>query len=88
VSAAPPEAGLDRALDPDPGPPVEPLLAAAGLLLANALKRAGGCSLDDDDPRERQRLLAQANLARRWCVRASAAMDTSPLTVRIDLDTR
>ena len=26
--------------------------------------------LDDDDPRERQRLLAQANLTRRWCVRA------------------
>ena len=24
----------------------------------------------------------------RWCVRASAAMGTSPLTVRIDLDTR
>jgi deazaflavin-dependent oxidoreductase (nitroreductase family) len=44
--------------------------------------------LDDDDPRERQRLLAQANLTRRWCVRASAAMDTSPLTVRIDLDPR
>ena len=32
--------------------------------------------------------LAQANLARRWCVRVSAAMGTSPLTVRIDLDTR
>jgi hypothetical protein len=32
--------------------------------------------------------LAQANLARRWCVRASAAMGTSPLTVRIDLDPR
>jgi deazaflavin-dependent oxidoreductase (nitroreductase family) len=44
--------------------------------------------LDEDDPRERQRLLAQANLARRWCVRASAAMGTNPLTVRIDLDTR
>jgi deazaflavin-dependent oxidoreductase (nitroreductase family) len=44
--------------------------------------------LDEDDPRERQRLLAQANLARRWCVRASAAMGTSPLTVRIDLDPR
>jgi hypothetical protein len=51
--------------------------------------RAGTAQiLDDDDPRERQRLLAQANLARRWCVRASAAMGTSPLTVRIDLDPR
>jgi deazaflavin-dependent oxidoreductase (nitroreductase family) len=44
--------------------------------------------LDEDDPLERQRLLAQAGLMRRWCVRASAAMGTSPLTVRIDLDTR
>jgi hypothetical protein len=44
--------------------------------------------LDDDDPHERQRLLAQAGLARRWCARASAAMGTSPLTVRIDLDPR
>jgi hypothetical protein len=52
-------------------------------------RRAGTAHiLGDDDPRERQRLLAQANLARRWCVRASAAMDTSPLTVRIDLDPR
>jgi hypothetical protein len=42
--------------------------------------------LDQDDPLERQRLLAQAGLARRACVRASAAMGTSPLTVRIDLD--
>ena len=43
--------------------------------------------LDDDDPRERQRLIAQGNLARRLCVSASAAMGTDPLTVRIDLDT-
>jgi len=35
----PPAAGPDRALDPpppDPGPPAEPLLAAAGLLLEAA----------------------------------------------------
>jgi len=44
--------------------------------------------LDQDDPRERQRLLPQAGLARRWRMRASAAMGTSPLTVRIDLDPR
>jgi len=43
--------------------------------------------LDDDDPRERQRLISQGNLARRLCVSASAAMSTDPLTVRIDLDT-
>jgi deazaflavin-dependent oxidoreductase (nitroreductase family) len=44
--------------------------------------------LDDDDPRERQRLIGRGNLARRLCVSASAAMGTDPLTVRIDLDAR
>jgi hypothetical protein len=42
--------------------------------------------LDDDDPRERQRLIGRGNLACRLCVGASAAMSTDPLTVRIDLD--
>jgi hypothetical protein len=44
--------------------------------------------LDDDDPRERQRLIGRGNLARRLCVGASAATGTDPLTVRIDLDAR
>ncbi|MGB6577434.1 MAG: nitroreductase/quinone reductase family protein [Streptosporangiaceae bacterium] len=44
--------------------------------------------LDDDDPRERGRLICRGNLARRLCVGASAAMATDPLTVRIDLDAR
>ena len=44
--------------------------------------------LDDDDPRERQRLIGRGNLARRPCVGASAATGTDPLTVRIDLDAR
>ncbi|HEV2257965.1 MAG TPA: nitroreductase/quinone reductase family protein [Streptosporangiaceae bacterium] len=44
--------------------------------------------LDDDDPRERQRLIGRGNLARRLCLSASAAIGTDPLTVRIDLDTR
>ena len=42
--------------------------------------------LDGDDPRERQAIIGQGNLARRLCVCASAAMTTSSLTVRIDLD--
>jgi deazaflavin-dependent oxidoreductase (nitroreductase family) len=42
--------------------------------------------LDDDDPRECQRILGRGNLARWLCVRASGAMGTSMLTVRIDLD--
>jgi deazaflavin-dependent oxidoreductase (nitroreductase family) len=44
--------------------------------------------LDEDDPRERQRLIGRGDLMRRLCVCASGAMGTSPLTVRIDLDTR
>lgn len=42
--------------------------------------------LDDDNTRERLRILGQANLARRLCFCTSAALNTSPLTVRIDLD--
>ena len=44
--------------------------------------------VDDDDPSERQRILARANFWRRLCVGASGAMATSLLTVRIDLDSR
>lgn len=44
--------------------------------------------LDDDDPRERLRLIGRRSLACRLCVSASAAMATNPLTVRIDLDIR
>jgi deazaflavin-dependent oxidoreductase (nitroreductase family) len=42
--------------------------------------------LDDDDVGARQRMMSQANAARRLCVCASRALDTSPVTVRIDLD--
>jgi hypothetical protein len=42
--------------------------------------------LADDDPGERLRIRGRANLARRLCVCTSKAMNTSPLTVRIDLD--
>jgi deazaflavin-dependent oxidoreductase (nitroreductase family) len=42
--------------------------------------------LDDDDPGERLRIVGQANLARKVCVYTTQAMNTSPLTVRIDLD--
>ena len=42
--------------------------------------------LDGDDPQER-RILARANPARQLCMCTTKALDTSPLTVRIDLDT-
>src|SRR5215831_19369556 len=49
--------------------------------------RAGTARIvEADDPGQRQRLIGQVNLARRLCVCASRAMDTSPLTVRVDLD--
>jgi deazaflavin-dependent oxidoreductase (nitroreductase family) len=44
--------------------------------------------LHDDDPRERQALIGRSSLARRLCVAASGAIGASPLTVRIDLDSR
>jgi deazaflavin-dependent oxidoreductase (nitroreductase family) len=43
--------------------------------------------LEDDDPRERQRALSQASLPRALCVSTSQALNTSPLTIRVDLDT-
>ena len=56
---------------------------------AGVVWRAGTAYiLDEDDPRERQRLMSQGSLARRLCVGASAAMATDALTVRIDLDTQ
>ena len=42
--------------------------------------------LDDDDPRERQRILSQANLARRLCMSTSKTLNTNPLAIRVDLD--
>jgi deazaflavin-dependent oxidoreductase (nitroreductase family) len=42
--------------------------------------------LDDDDPRERQRILGRGKPARRLCLRTSGAMAIDLLTVRIDLD--
>jgi deazaflavin-dependent oxidoreductase (nitroreductase family) len=42
--------------------------------------------LDDDDPRERRRVLAAVGAWRRLCLSASHAMSTDPLTIRIDLD--
>jgi deazaflavin-dependent oxidoreductase (nitroreductase family) len=44
--------------------------------------------LRDDDVRQRQQALSRSNLARRLCIYTSRAMDTSPLTVRIDLSSR
>ena len=44
--------------------------------------------LDDDDPGQRQQVIGRANVARWLCICTSKALDTSPVTVRIDLDAR
>ena len=54
---------------------------------AHARWRSGTAHIiDADDPRERQRILSQASLARRLCISTSKAVTTNPLTVRVDLD--
>ena len=42
--------------------------------------------VEDDDPRERQRVLGRGKPWRRLCLSASGALATDPLTVRVDLD--
>jgi deazaflavin-dependent oxidoreductase (nitroreductase family) len=44
--------------------------------------------LDDDDPAKRVRVLGSGNRWRRLCLKASGAIATDPLTVRVDLDPR
>jgi deazaflavin-dependent oxidoreductase (nitroreductase family) len=57
--------------------------------LSRAGWRAGtGHVLDGDDPAERVRILSRGNRWRRLCLQASGALDTNPLTIRIDLDPR
>ena len=54
---------------------------------AHARWRSGTAHiLDEDDALERQRLLGQASLARRLCISTSKALNTTPLTIRVDLD--
>lgn len=48
--------------------------------------RAGTAHLLDDDPRDRRRILSQANFPRRLCMSTSKALNTNPLTIRVDLD--
>jgi deazaflavin-dependent oxidoreductase (nitroreductase family) len=45
-----------------------------------------GQVLDSDDAHERARILARSGLARRLCMCTSQAVQSSPLTIRIDLD--
>jgi hypothetical protein len=69
-------------------PPGDALLETTGRRIGAGWLAGTAHILDDDDPRERQRINGGSNLARRFCVCASQAMAPSPLTVRVDLDTR
>jgi deazaflavin-dependent oxidoreductase (nitroreductase family) len=53
-----------------------------------AWRRGTAHILDDDDARQRQRILSHGNLARRFCICTSAAVATNLLTVRVDLDSQ
>jgi hypothetical protein len=58
----------------------------SGQRLAIQLAKRTAHLLDEDDPQERIRILGRGNLARNLCLRASATVGTSLLTVRIDVD--
>src|SRR3954454_12251021 len=66
----------------------DPRVRVKGSLSRTGWRAGTAHVLDDDDPAERVRILSRSNRWRRACLQASAAMGTSPLTVRIDLDPR
>jgi deazaflavin-dependent oxidoreductase (nitroreductase family) len=64
----------------------DPRVRVKGSLSRTGWRTGTAHILDDDDPEERMRILGSGNRWRRLCLRASAAVATNPLTVRIDLD--
>jgi deazaflavin-dependent oxidoreductase (nitroreductase family) len=69
-----------RNIEADPRVRVKGSLSHAGWRTGTAYV------LDDDDTAQRVRILGRGNRWRRLCLQASGAIGTSPLTVRIDLD--
>ena len=63
-----------------------PRVRVKGSLSSSAWRAGTAEILDDDDPRERARILGRGNRWRRLCLQASASVATSPLTIRVDLD--
>jgi deazaflavin-dependent oxidoreductase (nitroreductase family) len=66
----------------------DPRVRVKGSLSRTGWRTGTAHVLDDDDPEERVRILSAGNRWRRLCLRASGAVATTPLTVRIDLDPR
>jgi deazaflavin-dependent oxidoreductase (nitroreductase family) len=65
-----------------------PRVRVKGSLSRTGWRTGTAYILDDDDPEERVRVLSRGNRWRRLCLQASNAIRTSPLTVRVDLDSR
>jgi deazaflavin-dependent oxidoreductase (nitroreductase family) len=63
-----------------------PRVRVKGSLSRSGWRAGTAHILDDDDTEERVRTLSRGDRWRRLCLQASAAVATSPLTVRIDLD--
>ena len=63
-----------------------PRVRVKGSLSSSAWRAGTAEILDDDDPKERARILGRGNRWRRLCLQASASVATSPLSIRIDLD--
>jgi deazaflavin-dependent oxidoreductase (nitroreductase family) len=63
----------------------DPRVRVKGSLSGRDWRTGTAHILVDDDPVERVRALSRGNRWRRLCLEASGALDTSPLTVRIDL---
>jgi deazaflavin-dependent oxidoreductase (nitroreductase family) len=66
----------------------DPRVRVRGSLSGTGWRTGTAHILDDDDPRERMRILGRGNRWRRLCLQASAAVATDPVTVRIELDPR
>ena len=63
-----------------------PRVRVRGSLSAKAWHAGTAHVLDADDPNERARILGRGNRWRRLCLETSARAATTPLTIRIDLD--
>lgn len=63
-----------------------PRVRVKGSLSNSAWRAVTADILDDDDPKERIRILGRGNRWRRLCLQASASATINPLTIRIDLD--
>lgn len=63
-----------------------PRVRVKGSLSNSAWRAVTADILDDDDPKERIRIIGRGNRWRRLCLQASASATINPLTIRIDLD--